>query len=208
MDVNGKRVLICHVGSIGKAIWARFEDAGATLGEFVHGDSIPHGEVDIAICTSGRMLIQHPQTVWESAVAEMLHLNYIIPRVFTEYMLAAGEKLVIHIGSNSARYGKSYAEDYAAAKSALAKYCEIRGALASKENGARITYINLGGVNNVFWDHVCGAPGFDSDVAANLIPAEGKGLTNAEVAELVLAICLLPENVCVKDLLVVAKAYQ
>jgi NADP-dependent 3-hydroxy acid dehydrogenase YdfG len=165
-------------------------------------------DVDIAIGTSGKMLIQHPAKLDSYVLHRMVALNYLIPREFTEQMLAAGAKLIIHIGSNSARYGKPYAEEYASMKAALWKYCEIRGALAAKENGARITVVNLGGVNNGFWDSVRSADGFDVAAAANLIPAEGNGLTNAEVAELVLALCLLPENVAVKDLLVTARAYQ
>ena len=210
-NLTGKCVAICHLGEIGWAISNLFRLNGADVRVFESpADFYVFDEFrpDIAICTSGKMHIGHPAPMSSELVSRMFELNYLIPRQFTEASLAAGAKLVIHIGSNSARYGKSYAEDYAAAKAALWKYCEIRGALAAKENGARITCLNLGGVNNGFWEHVRQAPAFNSAAAANLIPADGKGLTNAEVAELVMAICLLPENVAIKDLLVTAKAYQ
>ena len=204
----GKLAVIEHLGSIGRAIQTRLTSQGCVAIPFDEWCE-SNGSPDIAICTSGKMIIRHPSKVDSKILNRMWLMNYAIPRQFTELVLTAGAKLIIHIGSNSARYGKSGAEDYAALKAALWKYCEIRGSLAAKENGARIMHIGLGGVCNSFWDHVR-KDDCDLEIAETnkMIPEAGKGLTNEEVAELIVSLCRLPENVAVKDMLVTGRAYQ
>lgn len=207
------RIVIYHVGSIGRAIMKRLRRDGHSVSDYEFFQA--KCNVDVAICTSGKMVIAHPMEIMKGSVLlkgsvleRMFQFNYLEPRIFTEWALCSGAKLVIHIGSNSARYGKSGAEDYAALKAALWKYCELRGKLAARESGARICCINLGGVVNSFWDNVLRNSDRKIAEEQQMVPERGKGLTDDDVAELVAAIVRLPDNIAVKDLLVVGTQYQ
>lgn len=166
--------------------------------------------VDFAICTVGKMLIRDAGAISESEVDDLYAANYKIPRLFTERHIRAmrtAEKggLILHIGSNAARYGNAGADDYAAFKAALAKYVELRGR-SVRQYGIRLSVLNLGGVDTSFWQKV--AQTADPELAKQIMPDPAKALTAQEAAAVVLAVLQMPERVTVKDALVVSVEYQ
>ena len=208
----GKAVTISRSGqgALSRAIAKRLKADGMDVR---FETQAPVEDPDVSICTSGKMIISRP---WEALehLPEMFQANYAEPRRFIEQEIAKMQKFetngqIIVIGSNSARYGKPFAEDYSALKTALWKFCELR-AIIAKEYGIRITCINLGGVYNEFWNHVRSQTDFHGGaaVAYQMIPEAGKGMTSEEVAEFILMLINMPKNLAMKDCLLVGRAYQ
>lgn len=206
--LKGKRVCISSNGrgSIGGALREALLKSGASLVE----DSENPPAVDFAICTVGKMLVRDAGLVSQEELDGLYSSNYRYPRLFTERhikaMKAAGKNgLILHIGSNAARYGNAGAEDYAAFKVALVKYMELR-ARTVREFGVRLSVLNLGAVDTEFWEKVAATA--DRDLARQILPKPEKALSLKETAELVLAVLQMPERVAVKDALIVSVDYQ
>ena len=113
--------------------------------------------------------------------------------------------MILHIGSNSARYGNTGADDYAAFKAALAKYLELRGR-SVRQDGIRLSLLNLGAVNTGFWQKVSKTA--DKELAKQIMPDPEKAMTAQEVAMVVLVILQMPVRVVIKDALVMSVDYQ
>ncbi len=148
---------------------------------------------DVAICTTGRMLIREPAALTEQDLDGLCFGNYLYPRRFTETHILAMKAenvrgLIIHLGSNAAWYGNVGAEDYAAFKSALRKY------------------LGFGGIDTAFWKKA--TAGADPELCKTIVPGARKPLTADEAAAVVVATILLPENVVIRDALVVSTEYQ
>ena len=166
--------------------------------------------VDFAICTTGRMIIRDAGMVEEKVLDDLYLANYRFPRLFTERHVAAmrvGGKggLILHLGSNSAKYGAPGVEDYSAFKAALWKYVELRGR-SVRQAGIRLCVLNLGAVDTGFWEKV--KLDADPQLSASIIPDPEKALSPQEVASSVLAILSLPERITIKDALMVSVDYQ
>lgn len=165
---------------------------------------------DVAVCTTGRMLIRDPALVDPAEVDDLYRGNYLLPRCFTERHIAAMRRdhqpgLIIHLGSNAAWYGNVGAEDYGAFKSALRKYLELR-ARNVRTDGIRISCLGFGGVAGPFWDKALS--GADPAWAASIVPGTRAPLTLADAAAVVVAIMKLPPRVTIRDALIVAVDYQ
>lgn len=206
--IAGKSVCLSNNGrgGIGSALRQELLYAGAIL---VNDTPRPFA-VDFAICTVGKMLIREAGSISESDIDGLYTANYRYPRLFTErhiWAMRIAEKrgLILHIGSNAARYGNTGADDYAAFKAALAKYLELRGR-SVRQYGIRLSVLNLGGVNTGFWQKV--AKTADLELAKGIMPDPEKALTAQEVAAVVLAVLQMPERVVIKDALVVSMDYQ
>lgn len=166
---------------------------------------------DIAICTTGRMRIRDAATVSYKDVALDMESNYFLPRAFTERHIAAMRKwgvrgLIIHIGSNAPWYGNVGAEEYAAGKTALRKYLELR-AKDVKTSGIRISLPGFAGISTRnFWNKAVEyAP---AALAAPIVAGNRTPLTPDEVAQVIVAIIMLPPNVCLRDGLFTSVDYQ
>lgn len=208
VGLKGKSVCLSNNGrgGIGGVLRQELLVAGAILIDDVA--TIP--AVDFAICTVGKMLIRDAGSISESEVDDLFIANYKCPRSFTERHIEAMKAakkggLILHIGSNAARYGNTGADDYAAFKAALAKYLELRGR-SVRQSGIRLSVLNLGGVNTGFWQKV--AKTADLELAKGIMPDPEKALTAQEVAAVVLAVLQMPERVVIKDALVVSTDYQ
>lgn len=206
--VKGKRACVSGNGrgALGSALRAALLDAGAVL-----VDDTPNSEaVDFALCTTGRMLIRDAGNVGEAELDGLYESNYRLPRLFTERhiaaMRAAGKRgMILHLGSNAARYGNAGAEDYSAFKAALVKYLELRGR-SVRDSGIRLCVLNLGAVDTDFWRKVGAAA--DPELARQIMPHADKALSVADVVETVLSVIRLPERVALKDALIVSTDYQ
>lgn len=166
--------------------------------------------VDVAVCTTGRMLIRDPALVTPEELAYLYRGNYLLPRCFTERHIKAmkrdGRKgLILHLGSNAAWYGNIGAEDYAAFKSALRKYLELRGR-AVRDAGIRISCLGFGGIDTGFW--VKATAGADPAIAASIVPGTREPLSAEDAAALVVATIKLPARLVLRDALAVAVDYQ
>ncbi len=166
---------------------------------------------DVEICTTGRMRIRASETVGLNEVHSSLESNYVLPRCFTERIIATFRRdgqpgLIIHLGSNAPWYGNVGAEEYAAGKTALRKYLELR-AKSAKAYGIRISLLGFAGVGTEnFWRKATeGAP---PELSAPIVAGTRTPLTAAEVAQAVLATVLLPANVCIRDALITSVDYQ
>lgn len=208
VGLGGKFVCLSNNGrgGIGNVLYQELLRAGAII---VNETPIPFA-VDFAICTVGKMLIREAGSISESDIDDLYTANYRYPRLFTERHIRAmkmAEKggLILHIGSNAARYGNTGADDYAAFKAALAKYLELRGR-SVRQYGIRLSVLNLGAVHTSFWQKV--AQSADPELARGIIPDPEKALTAQEVAAVVLAVLQMPERVVIKDALVVSMDYQ
>ncbi len=193
-------------GGIGSALRQALLKEGASLVE----DLATPSAVDFAICTVGKMLIRDAGAVQVPELDDLYVANYKYPRLFTERHISAmkGAKrggLILHIGSNAARYGNIGADDYAAFKAALAKYMELRGR-SVRAYGIRMCVLNLGAVDTEFWRKV--AQTADVELAKQIIPNPEKALSVQEVADVVLAVLQMPERVVLNDALVVSVEYQ
>lgn len=173
-------------------------------------DAIPIDDApDVAICTYGRLVINHAAMLTHEPAA-LVESNYLQPRRFVERVIVAMRNaqkpgLIIMLGSNAARYGNVGAEDYAAQKAALRKYLELRGHTA-RVDGIRICHLGLGAVNTAFWEKAC-EHAHPSDVRA-IRPDPEKALTPEEVAMTVQAIIELPPRVSISDMLMTSVDYQ
>lgn len=208
VGIKGKSVCLSNNGrgGIGSVLHEELLRAGAVLVD----DGLSPPAVDFAICTVGKMLIRDAGAISESEVDDLFVANYKYPRLFTERHIKAMKAakkggLIIHLGSNSARYGSAGVEDYAAFKAALAKYLELRGR-SVRQYGIRLSLLNLGAVDTVFWQKV--AQSADRELTKQIMPDPEKALTAQEVAVLVLAVLQMPERVAIKDALVVSVDYQ
>ena len=166
--------------------------------------------VDYAICTTGKMVICEAGQVDDKGLDDLYVANYKYPRQFTERhvraMREAGKPgLILHLGSNSARYGAVGVEDYSAFKAALWKYVELRGR-SVRDEGIRLSVLNLGAVDTIFWEKVKRSA--DPVLTQSIIPKPEKALTANEVAATVLAILTLPDRMTIKDALMVSVDYQ
>lgn len=193
-------------GGIGSALREALLQAGVAVIE--DHDSPP--AVDFAICTAGKMIIQDAGNVEAGVIDDLYEANYKFPRLFTERhikaMKTSGKSgLILHLGSNSARYGAVGVEDYSALKAALMKYVELRGR-SVRELGIRLSILNLGAVDTIFWEKVRATA--DPALTTSIVPQSEKALTAQEVADLVVAILQMPERVTIKDALVVSVDYQ
>lgn len=208
VGIKGKLVCLSNNGrgGIGSVLRQELLEAGAILLD----DASAPLTVDFAICTVGKMLIRDAGAISESEIDDLFIANYKYSRLFTERHIRAMRAvkkggLILHIGSNAARYGNSGADDYAAFKTALAKYLELRGR-SVRQYGIRLSLLNLGAVNTGFWQKV--AQSADMELAKQIMPDPEKALTAQEVAAVVLAILQMPERVVIKDALVVSTDYQ
>lgn len=206
--IKGKSVCLSNNGrgGIGSVLCQELLRAGAVLVD----DVLSPPAVDFAICTVGKMLIRDAGAISEHEIDDLYDANYRYPRLFTERhirAMRAAQKggLILHLGSNSARYGNAGADDYAAFKAALAKYLELRGR-SVRQYGIRLSVLNLGAVDTVFWQKV--AQSADRELTKQIMPDPEKALTAQEVAVLVLAVLQMPERVVIKDALVVSVDYQ
>lgn len=193
-------------GAIGSALSEELLQAGALL----VNDTVAPAAADFAICTVGKMLIRDAGSISEEEIKDLFHANYLYPRLFTERHIRAMQAtkkkgLILHIGSNSARYGAAGVEDYSAFKAALNKYIELRGRTV-RQDGIRLSILNLGGVDTGFWKKVLKTA--DLELAQNIVPNPAKALTAKEVAQVVVAILQMPERVTIKDALIVSVDYQ
>ena len=169
---------------------------------------------DVAICTTGRMRINDPNELTWPDAQDQIESNFTLPFAFTERHIAAMIRdgrhgLILHLGSNAAWYGNVGAELYAAGKTALRKYLELR-ARAAKAHGIRISLLGFGGVSTTgFWEKaVDGATAVGRDLAKSIVAGDRAPLTPQEVALVVLHTIELPANVCVKDALITSVHYQ
>lgn len=209
-ELAGRRV--CLSGNGRGAIAAGLRKRLTSLG-VVWVDDVPDGPqppADIALCTSGRLLIRDAAHVAPEDVDRLYDANYRYPRLFLERHVAAMRASgvaghIVLLGSNAALYGNVGAEDYAACKAALRKYVEIRGR-SLREAGIRLTLLNFGAVATAFWDKATA----DADPAllGAICPDRDRALTVDEAVETVLAILQVPPRVVVKEALVVSVAYQ
>ena len=193
-------------GGIGSVIRQSLIDFGVN----VIDDSECPPAVGFAICTTGKMVIREAGEIEDKELDELYVANYQYPRQFTERhvraMRQAGKSgMILHLGSNSARYGAAGVEDYSAFKAALGKYVELRGR-SVREDGIRLSVLNLGAVNTVFWEKVKNSA--DAKLTQSIIPKPEKALSAHEVAESVLAILAMPERMTIKDALMVSIDYQ
>lgn len=213
-------------GEIAAAIAARLQDGLKYHDEvgargpyeewtFVHDSGLDgsfetQAPVDIAICTTGGMVIDHAGHMPLADVERMHRGNYLKPRLFTEGMIAVMRReriqgQIIHLGSNASWYGNVGADDYAAYKTALRKYLELRGRDV-RQYGIRICHLAFGGVATKFWDKA--TAGADPELAKTIVPGGRKPLTADEAAAVVVAAITLPENVVLRDCLIVSRDYQ
>lgn len=166
--------------------------------------------VDFAICTAGKMFVRDPRALSADEIHQLYDANYFFPRQFTERHIQAmrqakKEGLILHVGSNAARYGNLGAADYAAMKAGLAKYLELRGQ-SVRNDGIRLCLINLGAVASEFWDKVCKTA--DPALLQTIMPKAEKALTLEDVTDMVLGILGMPQRVVIKDALVLSTDYQ
>ena len=208
VGLTGKTACISRNGrgGIGSALRQSLIEAGVN----VIDDTEQPPAVDFAICTTGKMVIREAGQVDDKELDELYVANYKYPRLFTERhvgaMRQAGKSgLILHLGSNSARYGAAGVEDYSAFKAALCKYVELRGR-SVREDGIRLSVLNLGAVDTIFWDKV--KTSADSRLTQSIIPKSEKALSAKEVATSVLAILAMPERMTIKDALMVSVDYQ
>ena len=209
VGLRGKLVCLSNNGrgDIGNALRQELLLAKVVLVD----DTLPiPPAVDFAICTVGKMIIRDAGAISESEVDDLYAANYKIPRLFTERHIKAMKRekkkgMILHIGSNAARYGNTGADDYAAFKAALAKYIELRGR-SVRQYGIRLSVLNLGGVDTGFWQKV--AQTADKELAKQIMPDPEKALTAQEVAAVVLAVLQMPERVVIKDALIMSVDYQ
>jgi len=193
-------------GGIGSELRRLLIDAGVN----VIDDSECPPAVDFAICTTGKMVIREAGQIHENELDELYVANYRYPRQFTERHVTAMRQakksgLILHLGSNSARYGAAGVEDYSAFKVALCKYVELR-ARSIREDGIRLSILNLGAVNTIFWEKV--RTSADPTLTQSIIPKPDKALSANDVATSVLAILGMPERMTIKDALMVSVDYQ
>ncbi len=193
-------------GGIGTALRQLLLEAGVEIVD----DSDDPSCVDFAICTAGKMIIREAGDVNEKELDELYTANYKYPRQFTERHIHAMRQakksgLILHLGSNSARYGASGVEDYSGFKAALCKYLELRGR-SVREDGIRLSILNLGAVDTVFWEKVRMTA--DPKLTQSIIPNPEKALTAQEVTATVLSILAMPERMTIKDALMVSVDYQ
>lgn len=195
-----KRIYVSGTGkgSVAKALLAQLVLDGHTL--------VPRGSetyVEVGICLSGKILVSDASLVIEEELDELLEANYKAPRDFIEDCIERmpfGGHIIV-FGSVAAKYGNVNAEDYAAMKAALAKYCELR-ARSVREHGIKISLLNFGAIDSAFWD------GVDEKMGQGIIPDRKKALTVDEVVETVIRIMDLPKNVALKDATIASMQYQ
>jgi len=199
-DLAGKTIIISGSGNgdIARVLDIKLSYMAATI-FFTGRDRYPSERYDYAICLSGEVYIGYP---FESPVDDLVHSNYTYPTMFIEEAIAYRCKNIIVIGSNAARYGAPYMEDYSALKAALLKYVELRGRTARKM-GTKLSILNFGGIDSKFWDKYK-----DDPLAANIIPDADLALTIGEAVDAIIAIMRLPDNVVIKDATIVSKGYQ
>ena len=176
--------------------------------EFVDDDACH--VADIAISTTGGMLIREAQEILPTEHKRLYEGNFLLPRQFTERhvrLMVRHQKpgLIIHIGSNAAWYGNINAEDYAAFKTALRKYLELR-ARDVKQHGIRISLLGFGGIEGPFWEKA--TAGSSPAARQGIVSGTRKMLTLHEAAQVVMSTIQLPPNVCVRDALIVSTDYQ
>lgn len=170
----------------------------------------PQQPCDVAICTTGAMRIRRAEDVDNVEEAYLYNGNYLWPKMFTERHIEAMRAsqthgLIIHIGSNAAWYGNVHAEGYAAYKTALRKYLELRGRMA-KGYGIRISLLGFGGIEGPFWDKA--TAGVSSELTKGIVSGDRRMLSLDEAATVVMATIRLPDNICVRDALIVSTDYQ
>lgn len=193
-------------GGIGSGLREALVQEGVKLVD----DSETPEAVDFAICTAGKMLVRDPGDLTVEEIHELYDANYLFPRLFTERHIRAMQSarkpgVILHVGSNAARYGNLGAADYAAMKAGLAKYLELRGR-SLRDDGIRLSLIHLGAVDTEFWSKVTSTA--HESLLREIRPSPEKALTVQEVTALVLAILQMPERVALKDALVVSTDYQ
>lgn len=198
-------------GEIAAAIKEQLTVLGAQFVDDNPIDSMMQEQVaHVAICTTGKMLIGDPSSMPKNVIDRLYESNYRLPRLFTERHIYAMrrdkvEGLVIHLGSNASYYGNVGAEDYAAFKSALRKYLELRGREV-RDDGIRISHLAFGGVSTKFWDKA--TAGVSDKWTKSIVPGARQPLTAEEAAAVVVATIMLPANVTMRDALIVSRDYQ
>lgn len=193
-------------GGIGTVLQQLLSEAGVRIVDDVEDPSC----VDFAICTAGKMIIREAGEVNEKELDELYTANYKYPRQFTERHIHAMRQarkpgLILHLGSNSARYGAAGIEDYSSLKAALCKYIELRGRTV-RDDGIRLSILNLGAVDTIFWEKVRATA--DPELTKSIVPNSEKALSADEVAATVLSILMMPERMTIKDALMVSVDYQ
>ncbi len=193
-------------GGIGSVLRSSLIEAGVTL----VADTETPPAVHFAICTAGKMLVRDPGELEEAEVQQLYEANYLYPRLFTERHIRSMRQVgrggvILHIGSNAARYGNVGAADYAAMKSALGKYLELRGR-SVRGDGIRLSLMNVGAVATEFWEKV--AKTADQGLLSEIRPASDKALTPGEVSDMLLAVLQMPERLVMKEALVLSVDYQ
>lgn len=208
VGLKGRRVCLSGNGrgSLGLALRETLLAAGAILID----DTDSPETTDFAVCTAGKMLIRDAGLVSAEELDGLYDANYRQPRLFTERHVRAMQAkkkrgLILHLGSNAARYGNAGAEDYSAFKSALAKYLELR-ARHLRDCGIRLSILNFGAVDTGFWKKV--GTSADPELARQIMPNPNKALTAREVVDVVLSVLQLPERVALKDALIHSVDYQ
>lgn len=166
--------------------------------------------LDVAICTTGGMRIGPAEDVSRATLRYLHDGNYLLPRTFIEasaeaFMERKRPGLIIVLGSNAGTYGNVGAEDYAAYKAALKKYCEVRRRTL-RDHGIRLAYVGFGGIDTAFWAKA--TAGADPELTKTIVPGSRVPLSMSDAVSYILALIDLPENVAVTDALVLSTLYQ
>jgi len=154
-----------------------------------------------AICLSGKIYVGKSEEITDKQLAEMWQANYLYPRQFIDRYAKVNGCSIIVVGSNAARYGGMYVEDYAAMKAALLKYTELKGRTI-RENNVKLALLNFGGIDSLFWN------GVNSDCYKGIVPDGEIALSITDVVRTIIAVMTLPDNVVIKDATIVSKGYQ
>lgn len=195
-------------GALAATIRERLELYGSWSVEFVDDDA--HDIADVAICTTGGMLIREAGKITATEYQRLHEGNYKLPREFTERHIRLMRKhsvrgLIINIGSNASWYGNVHAEDYAAFKTALRRYLELR-ARDVKQYGIRLSHLAFGGIEGPFWAKA--TDGVPDELTKGIVSNGRQMLTLQDAASVVLATMMLPPNVVARDCLFVSTDYQ
>lgn len=166
--------------------------------------------LDVAICTTGGMRIGPAEGVTRDTLDYLHEGNYALPRSFIEgsaqaFIDRGRPGLIIVLGSNAGTYGNPGAEDYAAYKAALKKYCEVRRRTL-RDHGIRLAYIGFGGIDTAFWVKATAAA--DPELCKTIVPGSRVPLSTNDAVSYILALIDLPDNVAVTDALVLSTLYQ
>lgn len=191
-------------GTLSRALQSEMDKRGIIWG-------FQLGKCDAAFSLAGRMYIRHPGAMTELEMEASYEVNYLIPVECIEYHLrnwqldgTPGHMVVI--SSIAARAGNPCAEDYAAMKAALSKYCELR-ARSARAYGIKLTVVHLGGMAGGFWD-AAAEGGVPEDVLARIRPDPEKALQPDEVAKALCDLLWMADNVVPSEITLVARAYQ